>query len=589
MKENFMLNESAYFISHDGVQLYYQHWLPERTDISKLSQKAIIMFHRGHEHSDRLKHIVAGVGLNDYHFFAWDASGHGKAPGVRGFAPNVAHVVKDIDTFIKHIHSQYGIAIEDMIVLGQSVGAVAVATWLHDYAPKVKAAILASPAFKVKLYVPFAIPGLKLAQKLAQKDFFVKSYVKGHFLSHDPKRIIEYNTDPNITLPISVNMLLDLHTTSARIVTDAYAISQPVLMLVSGMDFVVEKEPQYSFFAKLSSPQKELHELPEFYHDTLGEDKRELAYQYIRQFIQKIGAQQVVREDLTQKNDYHFSWLEHQSLKNSQHPIEKHLFKLQKKALDFGAKFSDALKLGQDKGFDSGSMLDYVYKNEASSQHPLGRAIDKVYLNAIGWRGIRVRRENLDKAFTWSVNKINQLTPDITLKFVDIAAGHGRYDLDFIKHHTGQVQAILSDYSETNVLAGTALIHEYGLGAKVQFLQGNAFSEAYVQKITDNANLVVVSGLYELYSDNELIQTSLKGITEGMQKGGFLVYTNQPWHPQLKFIANVLTSHKDGNSWVMRRRTQEEMDQLVESYGFEKIEQFIDPYGIFTVSIARKL
>ena len=38
----------------------------------------------------------------------------------------------------------------------------------------------------------------------------------------------------------------------------------------------------------------------------------------------------------------------------------------------------------------------------------------------------------------------------------------------------------------------------------------------------------------------------------------------------------------------MRRRTQAEMDQLVEKAGFRKLEQRIDEWGIFTVSLARR-
>ena len=39
----------------------------------------------------------------------------------------------------------------------------------------------------------------------------------------------------------------------------------------------------------------------------------------------------------------------------------------------------------------------------------------------------------------------------------------------------------------------------------------------------------------------------------------------------------------------MRRRTQAEMDQLVEAAGFRKIEQRIDEWGIFTVSLAERI
>ena len=75
-------------------------------------------------------------------------------------------------------------------------------------------------------------------------------------------------------------------------------------------------------------------------------------------------------------------------------------------------------------------------------------------------------------------------------------------------------------------------------------------------------------------------------LARSMEAGSYLVYTGQPWHPQLEFIARTLTSHRDHQPWVMRRRTQQELDQLVQHSGFSKIEQWIDEWGIFTVSLA---
>ena len=74
-----------------------------------------------------------------------------------------------------------------------------------------------------------------------------------------------------------------------------------------------------------------------------------------------------------------------------------------------------------------------------------------------------------------------------------------------------------------------------------------------------------------------------------MKPGALLLYTGQPWHPQLEMIARALTSHRGGAAWVMRRRTQSEMDQLVEAAGFQKLEQRIDEWGIFTVSMAERV
>ena len=39
-------------------------------------------------------------------------------------------------------------------------------------------------------------------------NFFVNTYVKAKFLTHDPERIASYDADPLITRPIAVNILL---------------------------------------------------------------------------------------------------------------------------------------------------------------------------------------------------------------------------------------------------------------------------------------------------------------------------------------------------------------------------------------------
>ncbi|MFI6286446.1 class I SAM-dependent methyltransferase family protein [Streptomyces sp. NPDC051018] len=58
-------------------------------------------------------------------------------------------------------------------------------------------------------------------------------------------------------------------------------------------------------------------------------------------------------------------------------------------------RLSDGIRIGYRHGFDSGSMLDYVYVNKAHGRLGIGRIIDRVYLNAVGWRAIRARRELL--------------------------------------------------------------------------------------------------------------------------------------------------------------------------------------------------
>ena len=110
-------------------------------------------------------------------------------------------------------------------------------------------------------------------QKL-RGNFFVNSYVKAKFLTHDPERIASFDADPLITRPIAVNILLGLYEAAERVVADARAITVPTQLLISGADWVVHHGPQHRFFERLGRAIKERHVLPGFFHDTLGEHDR---------------------------------------------------------------------------------------------------------------------------------------------------------------------------------------------------------------------------------------------------------------------------------------------------------------------------
>ena len=173
------------FTTHDGSSLFYRHWPRVSTGVA---DRALVLLHRGHEHSGRLQHVVDELGLEDFTCFAWDARGHGRSPGERGDSPSFAASVKDVDSFIRHISAEYAIPMANIVVIAQSVGAVLAATWAHDYAPSIRGLVLTSPAFKVKLYVPLARAALALRYRL-RGNFFIQSYVKAKFLTHDPESL----------------------------------------------------------------------------------------------------------------------------------------------------------------------------------------------------------------------------------------------------------------------------------------------------------------------------------------------------------------------------------------------------------------
>lgn len=560
------------FRSWDGAELFYRAWTA-----AKPKEKALLLFHRGHEHSGRWQETVDRLGLDDVSIFAWDARGHGRSAGERGTAHNLRDIIKDVDAFARHISIEHGLAMENMIVLAHSLAAVTVTAWIHDYAPPIRAMILATAAFQVKLYLPFAIFALRLF-----RPRFVKSYVKAKMLTHDPEQAARYDSDPLIFRQIAVNVLLDLHDCAKRLVADAGAIQTPTLMIGAGKDWVVSLEAQRKFFDRLSSNEKRLEVFPKAYHALFHETNRGEVVDLVRAFVQERFNKSVASQSLVDADKAGHTAREYERLKKNPSPK----FAIARAGLKIAGRLSRGIEIGSYYGFDSGLSLDYVYKNEAHGLSAIGRLIDKSYLNSIGWRGIRERKKNLERVLRELILKVHRENHPV--RVLDIAAGAGRYVIETIGALPEiPIGATLCDYKQENVDAARALADELKLDGAVVARRGDAFHRESLARIQPRATIGIVSGLYELFPSNEAVLNSLRGLAEAIVSGGYLIYTNQPWHPQLEVIAGVLRN-REGERWLMRRRTTAEMDELVRIAGFEKIDMEIDPWGMFTVSVARR-
>jgi alpha-beta hydrolase superfamily lysophospholipase/SAM-dependent methyltransferase len=559
----------------DGTELFYRAWLPEQP-----TAKALLLFHRGHEHSGRWRETVEMLNLPDVAVFAWDARGHGLSPGERGAAENLSDIVKDVDAFARHISGRHNIPLANMIVLAHSLAAVSITAWVHDYAPPIRAMVLATAAFHVKFYVPFAIAALRLKQKFLGNGF-VKSYVKSKMLTHDQEQAAIYDADPLIFRQIAVNVLLDLHDTAKRLLADAGAIHIPTLMLAAETDWVVSLNTQRKFFARLSSSIKHMHIFSGARHAIFHELNRDEVINRVREFVVRQFEEEAAIPSLLDADRHGYTWREYERLKRG--PGLQ--FAVVRAGLKTAGRLSNGVDLGWRSGFDSGLSLDYVYKNEPGGALALGRLIDRSYLNTIGWRGIRRRKANLEKTLQEIIKKLH--ADNRPVRILDIAAGAGRYVIETMRALAAiPMSARLRDYKRENVDAAHALAQEFALD-NVVVEQGDAFDRVSLGALEPKATIGIVSGLYELFPGNEMVLNSLRGLAAALEPGGFLIYTNQPWHPQIEFIAGVLRN-REGGPWIMRRRTTAEMDQLTHAAGFEKIGMEVDQWGMFTVSTARR-
>ncbi len=244
---------------------------------------------------------------------------------------------------------------------------------------------------------------------------------------------------------------------------------------------------------------------------------------------------------------------------------------------------SDGIKIGNTYGYDSGVMLDYVYKNIPSGRFGIGRIMDKIYLNAIGWRGIRNRKVLIEKMLKQVVHE--QLKQNKKIDYLDMACGGGEYDIATIKEAGSEhFNATLRDYKEENIQKAKQNAKNAGV-ENIIFEQADAFDKNNYNKPKD---VIVSSGFWEIIEDDDLVKSCLINAANSLKQGGSFVFTIQPTHPQLEFIGRVLRSNT-GQMWTMRLRDLELFKEWMREANLTYISSELEEHGIFGVVHAKKV
>ena len=275
-------SQTSTFKSWDETELFYRTW-----PSLKPTKRAVVLFHGGHEHSGRFDDLVEGLGCEHATYFAWDARGHGRSPGRRGYARSLADVTRDADAFLRHLSEKRDLSLNDTVLLGHSVGSVVVISYVRDYQPAIRGMVLGSPALHIRTYVPFDRFFLRLLIRL-NPEGHIKSYVVSSMLTHDPIEIKDRNADSLIARPIGTKMLLSVLEEGRRLILEAGQIHVPTLILSAGSDWVVQLPAQRKFFKRLGASKKEQIVYPGFFHEIFHEKERGKPIGQARQFIESL-------------------------------------------------------------------------------------------------------------------------------------------------------------------------------------------------------------------------------------------------------------------------------------------------------------
>ncbi|MDH5324706.1 MAG: bifunctional alpha/beta hydrolase/class I SAM-dependent methyltransferase [Gammaproteobacteria bacterium] len=570
--------QTSTFHSFDGLKLFYRFKTPEGPGTN-----ALLFLHRGHEHSGRIVDFADRVSDNNYWCFAFDLRGHGRSQGRRAWAENFDVWVKDLNSFAGHIRQTYGIQVRDTVLVANSVGSVMAVRWILNYGANVKGCILGAPAFSIKLYIPFALPFLRVFKRFSP-HLFVSSYVRSGLLTRDRAEAKAYDDDPLITRQIGVNVLVGLFDAANNCFQRLQDFEVPVLLFTAEKDYIVDNRKHSTFLHGISSRIKKQVILKNFRHAVFHEKEQHILTQATQKFLDLLYQQDGKQLPAVMPQAKDHTVREYEQLQSKPTRIKHVYYTLYRQLFHRLGPLSHGIRTGLQSGFDSGLCLDYVYRNQAGGAYLLGPLLDRIYLNAIGWRGIRLRKAHLQQTLLNLSEMMHSRGKTPTI--LDVASGVGRYLFEVQKQQNFTIYLHLNDLDQ-NCIAQAQQLQQEMQAEHVSYSNSDVFTLFQQETFSPRPNVIVISGLFELYENNHQIHNVIRRLYTLLDEGGYLVYTGQPWHPQIEMIGRVL-NNRHGQAWTMRRRIQSEMDQLVESAGFEKLSTESEYFGIFTVSCAVK-
>ena len=236
-------------------------------------------------------------------------------------------------------------------------------------------------------------------------------------------------------------------------------------------------------------------------------------------------------------------------------------------------QLSTGIRLGYREGFNSGSMVDYVYANEAHGITPIGRLIDRVMLDYPGWKAVRDRRRLL----------IGQLRAAVARRpgqrLLDIAAGPGSYLFEL---PAGAAEYYAVDIDVDERLAGATHARLKGRG-DIHFVAGDAFDVSTWPE--PPFDILVASGFFDLLMDIADVRRLLTAGAAGARRHTLWVLTVMESHPDLRMLSDVLVDW-DGEPWQAVTRSADEVIAEAVPLGWQAIRIQREPrgqYGVITL------
>lgn len=257
-----MDSKSGSIKDKNGLELFWQCWLPERT-------KAFILLAHGFgEHSGRYSNVVASLLPAGFGIWAIDHKGHGRSQGRRGYVGAFSDYVLALNQFYGEI-VQPARGLLPCFLLGHSMGSIIAMHYAAEYGQDLTGCVLsgtgaASPLSEKRLLAAMTAFLSKTLPRGA-----IKFPLPPEFISRDAEVVAAYKADPLVHSRLSFRLAREMALALKTGVQGIQKLDIPILIQCGGEDQSFIR--RHELFDGLAATDKTLKIYPALKHEVYNE------------------------------------------------------------------------------------------------------------------------------------------------------------------------------------------------------------------------------------------------------------------------------------------------------------------------------
>jgi alpha-beta hydrolase superfamily lysophospholipase len=273
-----MTHAEGTFESTDGLNLYYQRWLPPHGE----PKTALAIVHGIGEHSGRFQNIVNHFVGRGHAVYALDLRGHGRSPGLRGHLMSWLEYIEDVRAFLALISTQE--SGRPLFLYAHSMGGLIGMEYVLRYPEGLSGVIISGPPFESAVVTPTLILSSLLLGKL-RPTYPLKVNLVPEAMCNDPAVVAAYLADPLVHRQCTARWALEALKVGAWIKSHIAGWRVPLLMLHGEKDDVNPPRGARQVFDKVPYPDKKMHLVPGGFHEPHSDAGYEQVLQLVEEFV----------------------------------------------------------------------------------------------------------------------------------------------------------------------------------------------------------------------------------------------------------------------------------------------------------------